>query len=75
MRILLVTKAPNGIQKYLQDREDVILMVVNCNNNSDVVLANLRDMLNEEDVDVIITYRCPIILPSDIFLKAKLVAF
>jgi len=75
MRILLVTKAPNGIQKYLQDREDIILMVVNCNNNSDVVLANLRDMLNEEDVDVIITYRCPIILPSDIFLKAKLVAF
>lgn len=75
MRILLVTKAPNGIQKYLQDREDVILMVVNCNNNSNAVLANLRDMLNGGDIDIIIAYRCSIILPSDIFSKAKLVAF
>ena len=75
MRILLVTKTPNGILDYLQGRKDVTLKVVCCNDKKETVLMTIRGILSTDSVDMIFTYRCPIILPSDIFLKVKFGAF
>lgn len=75
MRILIVTKEPNGILDYLQGRKDVTLKVVNCEDDKGMVLMAIRGILGTDDIDMIFTYRCPIILPSEIYLNAKFGAF
>lgn len=80
MLILLITTLPNKIHNYLQRKEDANLKVVDCSQfvlqkekgrefgeiKSSVLLA-IRSILEKNDMDIIITYRCPFILPPDIF--------
>ena len=80
MQILLITTLPNKIHNHLQRKEDVNLKVVDCSQfvskkekGRDLaevkssVLLSIRSIINEINIDVIITYRCPFILPPDIF--------
>ena len=79
MQILFITTLPNKIYNHLQRKEDVNLKVVDCSLfvsqkergrdfaevKSSVLLA-IRSILNENDIDIIIAYRCPFLLPPDI---------
>lgn len=80
MKILLVTTLPNKIHEFLQCREDLILKVLDCSQyitkGKDKqklsiikrhVLSEIRSISSKGDIDVLITYRCPFMLPSDIF--------
>lgn len=80
MQILLITTLPNRVHNHLKRKEDVNLKVVDCSqfvsekeNGSDFaaiknsVLLAIRYILDENDIDILITYRCPFILSPDIF--------
>lgn len=84
MQILLITTAPNGILEYLRNREDVKLCVVDCSSlipqkmqktNAKVVKENILNAIRTElttiTPDILLTYRCPCILPPEIFSMAK----
>lgn len=87
MQILLITTAPNGILEYLRDKEDVKLCVVDCSSlipqktqkaNAKVVKENILNAIRTEltiiTPDILLTYRCPCILPPEIFCMAKITA-
>lgn len=80
MQILLITTLPNKIHNHLQRKEGVNLKVVDCSQFvlkekeyrafsaiKNAVLSAIHDYIDEGGVDMIITYRCPFILPLDIF--------
>lgn len=87
MEILLITTAPNGILEYLRHKEDVKLSVVDCSSfiplemqkaNAKVVRGNILSAikieLSQTTPDILLTYRCPCILPPEIFGMAKITA-
>ena len=80
MRILLITTLPNKIYNHLQLREDVNLEVVDCSKYlfrkekgrgfaeiKNSALSAIRGIVVAIEIDYIITYRCPFILPPDIY--------
>lgn len=80
MRILLITTLPNKIYNHLQLREDVNLEVVDCSQYvlrkehgggfaelKSSALSAIRGIVVAIEIDYIITYRCPFILPPDIY--------
>mgnify|MGYP002623494702 CR=1 FL=1 len=87
MRILLITTPPNGILEYLRDREDVRLSVVDCSSlipqemqkaNAKVVKENILSVIRAELTiiapDILLTYRCPCVLPPEIYSMARVTA-
>lgn len=87
MQILLITTAPNGVLEYLRNREDVKLYVVDCSSlipqetqeaNAKAIKENILNAIRTEltiiTPDVLLTYRCPCILPPEIFSMAKITA-
>lgn len=86
MNILLITTSPNGILDNLQGKFNVCLSVVDCKQyiedadaqNKQVVKTNIlsaiKDSLDNLETDIILTYRCPCILPVELFSRAKYVA-
>lgn len=87
MQILLITTAPNGVLEYLRNREDVKLYVVDCSSlipqetqkaNAKAIKENILNAIRTEltiiTPDVLLAYRCPCILPPEIFSMAKITA-
>ena len=80
MQILLVTTLPNKIHEFLQCRTGLTLKVLDCSQYIAIgknkqkfsiikrhVLSVIRSITSKGDIDILITYRCPFVLPSDIF--------
>lgn len=86
MNILLITTSPNTILDELQGKPNVCLNVVDCKQyieNDEAhdkqvvksnILAAIKNSLDKLEADIIITYRCPCILPVELFSRAKIVA-
>lgn len=87
MQILLITTAPNRILDYLRNREDVKLCLVDCSSMipQEMQKANVKELkenilnvikteLTQMIPDILLTYRCPCILPPEIFNLAKVIA-
>lgn len=85
MQILFVTTTPNRILEYLQGRKEVTLNVVDCSqifsqketkeNVKRKLLSAIRTVIDTENVDMVLTYRCPCIIPQNIYGKARKGAF
>ena len=84
MRILLITTSDNEVRDTLQKIAGVELSVIDCathtshsRENMEVSFFSELETSFAQDVfpDVIITYRCPFIIPRDIYSKACLGAY
>lgn len=84
MQILLITTIPNRICEYLQCLECAKVDTVDCSTyatkrdkkkdlaiKKDDVMAAIRNILKNDNTDIIITYRCPFLLPFEIYSRAK----
>lgn len=71
LRVLLVTTGYNAVRNSLEAMERIDLCVVDMNNyqscTKEYFLTDLRDTLKAFATQVLLTWRCPYILPSDIF--------
>lgn len=70
--VLFVTTLHNAVRNYLEQAQDISLHTVECSENYDTVGARLEKAAGECSPDLIITYRCPYIIPRRIYsLAAK----
>lgn len=75
MRILLITTGISAVRRALEQEPAAELIVAECNMPKGSMLLKLQQLLESVLPDLIITYRCPYILPAAIFRKARLGAF
>jgi methionyl-tRNA formyltransferase len=84
MRLLLITTSQNAVRKMLSEQEDIDLSVIDCINyfeenfqkNKQSLLCSIeRNFALYGPPDVLLTYRCPFIIPSHLYGKARLGAF
>ncbi len=75
MKILLITSLPNAVLKALRMVDDVELHVVDCSSNIGTIGVRVSKITESISFDMILTYRCPYILPYDIFSKPVLGAY
>lgn len=71
VKVLLVTTGQNTVRHTLEAMERIDLCVVDMNDyklfTKEYFVADLRDILKAFAAQLLLTWRCPYILPSDIF--------
>lgn len=72
MKILLITTPPNAVLSALGMLEDVELYIVDCSSAAENIHNRVSYAVESVLPDMIITYRCPYILPYDIFSQPRL---
>lgn len=72
MKILLITTPPNAVLSTLEMLEDIELHFVDCSCAVKDIHFRALDAVESVSPDMIITYRCPYILPYEIFSLPRL---
>ena len=79
VKVLLVTTGNNAVRMALSAMKHIDLCVVDMNDYQSVTqkifLMDLKDILLKSAAQVLLTWRCPYILPSDIFTVPEYGAF
>lgn len=75
MKVLLVTTSTNAVRTALKQDNSVELIVIECTAKKSVTLEMIEQICRETFPDILITYRCPYILPKRIFGQARLGAY
>lgn len=75
IKVLLITTSTNSVRTLLETSPLVELHTIDCNDNPDDAKSSLQYEVDKAKPDLIITYRCPIILPASVFSKASLGAY
>ena len=74
MNVLLITTLSNRVAQTLNSLPWVRLRIVDCNQGMKDISVRIDSFL-DEDIDLILTYRCPYILKKEQFLKPELGAY
>lgn len=72
MKVLLITTPPNAVLSALEILDDVELFIVNCACDVNVIKSRVFNIVKSISPDIILTYRCPYILPYDVYSKPRL---
>lgn len=72
MRILLITTPPNDVLGTLQMLDNVELHIVDCSFAVENLHNRVSGAMESVLPDIILTYRCPYILPYEIFSQPRL---
>lgn len=72
MKILLITTPPNAVLSTLEMLEDIELQFVDCSYAAKNIHNRVFCAVESVSPDMIITYRCPYILPYEIFSLPRL---
>ena len=72
MRILLITTPPNVVLGTLQMLDNVELSIVDCSFAVENLHNRVSGAMESVLPDIILTYRCPYILPYEIFSQPRL---
>ena len=84
MRLLLVTTSGNAVRRVLQNYPDIELSVIDCElylcNSIKELKTSILSELNDYFVkngapEILLTYRCPIIIPKEYYSKVFFGAF
>ena len=75
LKILLVTTSTNAVWMALEQELGNELITIDCALSKSVFFQLLDNLFQRMVPDILITYRCPYILPERIFQKARLGAF
>lgn len=74
MKILLLSTLPNKVHSSLSTMPGVELLTIDIANipSRQDLYNGLRSLLSQDFYDILLTYRCPYIIPEDIFSKFPL---
>lgn len=79
MRILLLTTGDNAVHRAIATRNDVQLFIIDFQDKIFAQLnqraAAIRSIVVDTNPEIIVTYRCPYILPYDVFSIPSLGAY
>lgn len=75
MVVLLLTTSSNAVRTVLSSLPDVKLLTIDCATSPETTKRVLAEATESFDIDVIVTYRCPVVLPEHIYLRARIGAF
>ena len=71
IKVLLVTTGENNVRKYLEDNKCIHLQVMDVNDFADVAkhvfLMELEETIKRGEAELMITWRCPYVLPQSLF--------
>ncbi len=65
--LLLVTTSPNRVKTVLEEYGKVSLHIIEISRDKIDMFRQIRRVVTEENIDMLITYRCPYVLPSDMY--------
>lgn len=72
MIILLITTLPNRVYDELHKIHHIVLYVIDCKHINRLLLeSRIETIIKNKDLTFILTYRCPYILPNNIFNMPK----
>lgn len=71
--VVLITTGRNAVRKIVEDNVKQFY-VIDCVNGKDVVLNELENCI-KNGVEKLFTYRCPYIIPKELYSKVKLGAY
>lgn len=69
MKILFITTPPNNVLATLQKLDNVEMCVVECHNRLTSLGNEVVAAVHSFAPDIILTYRCPYILPYEVFSR------
>lgn len=75
MNVLLVTTSTNAVRTALERETGVELWTIECTTKKSDTLEIIQRLFQNIVPDLLITYRCPYILPKYIFVQPPLGAF
>lgn len=75
MKVLLVTTSTNSVRTVLEQNVEIELSTIDCNVYGSHTLEMIKRVIKNSNLDLLITYRCPIVFPKDIFESPRLGAF
>ena len=75
MKILLITTSTNAVRTTLEQESDVELFTIDCLAFRQQVLDMLEQATISNPPDILLTYRCPIIIPKTIYSRARIGAY
>lgn len=75
MTVILVTTSNNAVREYLERRNDISLHTVECSVGYTTIGLRLAEAARNFPPDIIITYRCPYVVPSEVFSRARIGAY
>ncbi len=71
--LVLITRGESQVRSYLLDRIPSIT-VVDCVHGRDAVMTRLAELV-KEGTEVLLTYRCPYIIPEELYTSVSSGAF
>ena len=75
MLVILVTTSDNAVRTTLELEQGITLMTIDCAATNYKASKIIEELLSNTITDILITYRCPIILPHIIFSRPRIGAF
>lgn len=75
MRVLIITTLPNSVVDSIQLNQQVNLHIVDCAEEYNTIAERVKTCVAKQNPDIILTYRCPYILPKEVFTNARLGAY
>ncbi len=75
MKVLVITRLPNAVWDAITSLRAIVANLVDWSADLDSIQDKIRDAINNFQPDLILTYRCPYILPKAIYTKARYGAY
>lgn len=75
MKVLLVTTSVNAVRTTLEHEADIELLTIDCATLQKDIIEEFEQIFQNVTPDLLITYRCPYILPKHIFSRVPFGAF
>ena len=75
MRVILVTMSDNDVRTFLEHERGITLITLDCALAKNDTQNILEEYIDNAIPDILITYRCPFILPSATFSRPRFGAF
>lgn len=75
MKVLVITRPPNAVWDAIKSLRSIVACLVDWSADLDSVQGRVQDAINDFQPDLILTYRCPYILPGSIYTKTRYGAY
>ena len=75
MVVLLVTTSTNAVRTALSHIEGVELLTITCDPPLKEAKRKMAEVMDSTNVDCLVTYRCPMVLPEHIYSRTSIGAF
>lgn len=72
MVVLLITTSTNAVRAVLEREETIKLFTIDCEKLEVNILEAIEHIFHDSIPDLLITYRCPFILPKSIFEQSHI---